>query len=187
MSTTTSNGHSSATTTSTSNLTQRTGTTPSTNSSSTPLQPLPPAHVFQSTDTPLLPTTPVYKAHGDIPNTPLAVSLISTVLGGIMFTSFTLAFLVLLGWIDLEAQGWGAWARPQLGIYLGCLAGFHLMEFWVTAGWNKDRLSVDGKFTCLSQDLRQGPTERKEELTTHILPHTGPLCRSSSLTPQPSC
>lgn len=35
------------------------------------------------------------------------------------------------------------WARPQLGVYFGCMALFHLSEFWTTAGWNKDRLSVD--------------------------------------------
>jgi hypothetical protein len=117
-------------------------------------QPLPPAHVFQSNgDTPaanLLPTHPSYKAHGDIPNTPFAVSLISTILGGIFFTSLTLALLgrgMAAGTAagGVEGSGWGAWARPQLGVYLACLAGFHLLEFWITAGWNPDRLSVDGE------------------------------------------
>lgn len=116
-----------------------------------PTQPLPPAHVFQSTpSTTLLPTHPSYKAHGDIPNTPFAVSLISTILGGIFFTSLTLALLGLTGRtsdaVVGTGAGWGSWARPQLGVYLACLAGFHLLEFWITAGWNPDRLSVDGEF-----------------------------------------
>jgi hypothetical protein len=89
-------------------------------------QPLPPAHVFQATpssssSSTLLPTHPSYKAHGDIPNTPFAVSLISTMLGGIFFTSLTLALLGLTGTTSEAlagaeaAAGWGNWARPRLG------------------------------------------------------------------------
>jgi hypothetical protein len=127
---------------------------PTQSQSQTASQPLPPAHVFQSTnDTSLLPSHPSYKAHGDIPNTPLSVSIISTILGGILFTSFTLAGLSMAGWIDFKRAGWSDWARPQLGIYLGCLAGFHLLEFWITASWNPDRLSVDGESVWAS---RQG-------------------------------
>jgi protein-S-isoprenylcysteine O-methyltransferase len=76
-------------------------------------------------------------------------------LGGIFFTSLTLALLGLTGTTSEAlagaeaAAGWGNWARPQLGVYLACLAGFHLLEFWITAGWNPDRLSVDGKFAAL--------------------------------------
>lgn len=149
-----SNGSSTATQLADPTLTHR--PTPSSTSASTATQPLPPAHVFQtssssSSSSGLSLEARHYKAHNDIPNTILSVSIISTILGGILFTSFTLVGLSLSGWITTSSNGnlsgaeWGTWARPQLGVYFGCMALFHLSEFWTTAGWNKDRLSVDGE------------------------------------------
>jgi protein-S-isoprenylcysteine O-methyltransferase len=145
-----SNGSSTATQLADPTLTHR-STTSTTSSTSAATQPLPPAHVFQSSPSSsssgLSLEARHYKAHNDIPNTILSVSIISTILGGILFTSFTLVGLSLSGCIKSstsEAE-WGMWARPQLGVYFGCMALFHLSEFWTTAGWNKDRLSVDGE------------------------------------------
>lgn len=105
-------------------------------------QPLPPAHIFNSSSaSTLLPEKSNYVVRGDIPNTPLAVSLISVSLGGIAVSSLLFTIFSSLGWI--EFNGWGSWARPQWGVYLAALSIFHLLEFWVTAGWNADKLSVD--------------------------------------------
>jgi hypothetical protein len=147
-----SNGSSTATQLADPVLTHR-STSSSTSNSAATTQPLPPAHVFQisPSSSGLSLEARHYKAHNDIPNTILSVSIISTILGGILFTSFTLVGLSLSGWIKTSSNGnvngaeWGTWARPQLGVYFGCMALFHLSEFWTTAGWNKDRLSVDGK------------------------------------------
>ncbi len=81
---------------------------------------------------------PTYRPHGDIPNTPFVVSLISALLGGLFISSFVLSVCNLLG-----VQGL-SWVQPQLGIYLAAWGLFHLLEFWVTAVWNPDKLSVDG-------------------------------------------
>lgn len=145
-----SNGSSTATQVADPTLTHR-STSSSTSNSAATTQPLPPAHVFQTSSSPsssgLSLEARHYKAHNDIPNTILSVSIISTILGGILFTSFTLVGLSLSGCIKSSTSGaeWGTWARPQLGVYFGCMALFHLSEFWTTAGWNKDRLSVDGE------------------------------------------
>ncbi|ORX33630.1 protein-S-isoprenylcysteine O-methyltransferase [Kockovaella imperatae] len=98
----------------------------------------------QATPTPasasdLLPKAPHYREKGSIPNTPLAVSVISALLGGVALSSLTLAAQHLLGGSGLG----GNWARPQLGIYGFAWGLFHLCEFWTTAGWNPLKLSVD--------------------------------------------
>jgi protein-S-isoprenylcysteine O-methyltransferase len=147
-----SNGSTTATQLADPTLTHR-STSSSTSNSAATTQSLPPAHVFQTSPSSsgLSLEARHYIAHNDIPNTILSVSIISTILGGILFTSFTLVGLSLSGWIKTSTSGdfdraeWGMWARPQLGVYFGCMALFHLSEFWTTAGWNKDRLSVDGE------------------------------------------
>ncbi|WWC87816.1 uncharacterized protein L201_002708 [Kwoniella dendrophila CBS 6074] len=84
-----------------------------------------------------MPKTDQYDPRGTIPNTLLAVAVISAVLGGITATSLALASRQVL---DHFA---GSWARPQLGIYLAAIATFHLFEFYTTAGWNPLKVSVD--------------------------------------------
>ncbi|WVW80077.1 hypothetical protein I302_102050 [Kwoniella bestiolae CBS 10118] len=84
-----------------------------------------------------MPKTDQYNARGTLPNTLLAVSVISTILGVIVGSSLSLASRRVL---DLSA---GSWARPQLGIYLAAVASFHLFEFYTTAGWNPLKVSVD--------------------------------------------
>nr|KIR48060.1 hypothetical protein I312_02576 [Cryptococcus bacillisporus CA1280] len=84
-----------------------------------------------------LPKTDQYDPRGSIPNTVFAVALIAAVLGAVGGSSLALASQSLL---DVFA---GTWARPQLGIYLGAMCVFHLMEFFTTAGWNPQKLSVD--------------------------------------------
>jgi hypothetical protein len=167
-----SNGSSTATQLADPVLTHR-STSSSTSNSAATTQPLPPAHVFQTSPSSsgLSLEARHYKAHNDIPNTILSVSIISTILGGILFTSFTLVGLSLSGCIKSSTSGaeWGMWARPQLGVYFGCMALFHLSEFWTTAGWNKDRLSVDGEsfqpplsvfFLCLPHQTNHTMAEK---------------------------
>lgn len=72
---------------------------------------------------------------GNIPNTPLAASTISFLLGG----SFTLGFsLFLQGGLS---SSW--WATYQLGFFVATWSAFHWGEFAVTAGWNLEKCSVD--------------------------------------------
>jgi protein-S-isoprenylcysteine O-methyltransferase len=73
--------------------------------------------------------------HGNIPNTPLAASLISFLLGG-LFTGSLIMFL-------LDGLGGYWWTRYQLGFYLAAWSAFHWGEFAVTAGWNREKCSVD--------------------------------------------
>lgn len=82
-----------------------------------------------------------YKPKGNIPNTPLVTSMISAALGALAgISAFAAASRVLK---FLGADSW-TWARPQLGIYFTAMGIFHLLEFWTTAGWNPEKLSVDG-------------------------------------------
>ncbi|KAH0839888.1 Isoprenylcysteine carboxyl methyltransferase family-domain-containing protein [Lanmaoa asiatica] len=73
--------------------------------------------------------------HSNIPNTPLAASTISFLLGG----SFALGFsLFLQGGLT---SPW--WATYQLGFFVAAWSAFHWGEFAVTAGWNLEKCSVD--------------------------------------------
>lgn len=72
--------------------------------------------------------------HGRIPNTPLAASMISFILGSV----FIMGFLTFLN------GGFGQWwSTYQLGFFVASWAAFHWGEFAVTAGWNFDKCSVD--------------------------------------------
>lgn len=78
----------------------------------------------QTSQSPLsLPKTDQYDPRGSIPNTVFAVALIAAVLGAVGGSSLALASQTLLNVFA------GSWARPQLGIYLGAMCIFHLMEF----------------------------------------------------------
>ncbi|EPT03728.1 hypothetical protein FOMPIDRAFT_1028579 [Fomitopsis schrenkii] len=82
-----------------------------------------------------VPTNPGLHPRGRIPNTPLAASTISFLLG----ISFTLGIITFAsGGID---RFW--WSTYQLGFYLAAWAAFHWGEFAVTAGWNRDKCSID--------------------------------------------
>lgn len=101
------------------------------------------ANGSSSSSDPLMPQSRLYRATGSIPNTALAVSLISAALGGLLVVSLSLSALSVAGNI--------LWWDARLGVYLGAMALFHLMEFWVTAAVNTERLSVDGG--CLKSTL----------------------------------
>jgi len=90
----------------------------------------------------LLPHAPQYVTRNSIPNTPLAVSAISAALGALAAGGLiTAAQPVLRLWGSAQWR----WARPQLGLYVSAMGMFHLWEFWTTAGWNPQKLSVDGE------------------------------------------
>ncbi|KLO18088.1 protein-s-isoprenylcysteine O-methyltransferase [Schizopora paradoxa] len=72
---------------------------------------------------------------GKLPNTPLAVSTISFLLGGVCLLGFSL--FVTGGSHD---HWWTTW---QLGFFVQSWAFFHWAEFAVTAGWNRGRCNVD--------------------------------------------
>ncbi|OJA13807.1 hypothetical protein AZE42_00517 [Rhizopogon vesiculosus] len=83
-----------------------------------------------------LETIPVnHQPHGNIPNTPLAASTISFLLGCLFSLSLT---LFITGGIS---EHW--WATYQLAFFLAAWSAFHWGEFAVTAGWNRDKCSVD--------------------------------------------
>ena len=78
-----------------------------------------------------------------IPNTPLAASLVSALLG----VTFTLgcvlffnpnAFLERIVPIQEQRDRWST-----LGFFFAALAAFHWGEYAVAAGWNRKRCSVD--------------------------------------------
>ena len=75
---------------------------------------------------------------GVIPNTPLSVSTISFLLGAVF--SLGLATFVNGGF----SKYW--WSTYRLGFYMTAWAFFHWGEFAVTAGWNREKCSVDCKF-----------------------------------------
>jgi len=80
------------------------------------------------------PTRQLNEPHHTIPNTPLASASISFLLG-IVFT------LGLVLWVTGPYSLW--FTQTQLGFFFACWAAFHWGEFAVTAGWNRDRVSVD--------------------------------------------
>lgn len=72
---------------------------------------------------------------GRIPNTPLSVATISFLLGIV----FTLGLT-----ISLLGGSWKIWLTTyQFGVYIAAWAFFHWAEFAVTAGWNREKCSVD--------------------------------------------
>jgi protein-S-isoprenylcysteine O-methyltransferase len=75
------------------------------------------------------------KHDGGIPNTPLAVSTISFLLGSI----FALGFLTFLS--GSFRNFW--FTTYQLGFFVASWSVFHWGEFAVTAGWNREKVSVD--------------------------------------------
>ena len=95
----------------------------------------------------LLPSASQHRPNGQLPNTPLAASVISASLGGLIALSAAYLSVPLLK--QLGSGQW-AWARPQLALYGVAMGMFHLWEFWTTAGWNPNKLSIDGELTCRS-------------------------------------
>lgn len=73
--------------------------------------------------------------HNNIPNTPLSVATVSAALGIVFSLGAT---LFILGGLS---GSW--WATYQLGFFTAAWAFFHWAEFAVTAGWNRNKLSVD--------------------------------------------
>jgi len=80
------------------------------------------------------PSAAVAKPPGYIPNTPLAASSISFLLG-LLFAIGSVIFFN------------GGLPHPlvtyQLGFFIAAWSAFHWAEFAVTAGWNRDKCSVD--------------------------------------------
>lgn len=73
-----------------------------------------------------------------IPNSPLSVATISFILGTVFSFGVVLCFF---------GSSWGFWwSRYQLGLYISSWALFHWGEFAVTAGWNREKVSVDCEF-----------------------------------------
>ena len=77
---------------------------------------------------------------GRIPNTPIAASTISFLLG-CMFA----CGMILFCSGGLQSH-W--WATYQLGFFISAWSGFHWAEFAVTAGWNLEKCSVDCECTA---------------------------------------
>lgn len=75
------------------------------------------------------------KPNGRIPNTPLAASTISFLLGS----------LFSLGVFTFVVGGYESywWSTYQLGLFVAAWSAFHWGEFAVTAGWNLEKCSVD--------------------------------------------
>lgn len=81
-----------------------------------------------------IPSDPAHDPRGRIPNTPLAVSCIS----------FLLGILFCIGFVLFVTGGYAGlwWSTYQLGFFLAAWSAFHWGEFAVTAGWNKEKCSV---------------------------------------------
>lgn len=73
--------------------------------------------------------------HGNIPNTPLASSTISFLLG----STFLFGVYTAVNDISNTAR----LLTYQLGCFIAAWAFFHWAEFAVTAGWNFEKCSVD--------------------------------------------
>ena len=81
------------------------------------------------------PTDTSLQPRGLISNTPLSVSLISFLLGSL----FSVGILLFV----TDGLGTYWWTTYQLGFFLAVWSAFHWGEFAVTAGWNRDKCSVD--------------------------------------------
>lgn len=84
-----------------------------------------------------VPTNAIQEPHGAIPNTPLAASTVSFILGGLFSPAFLAFALGALGVLPGPCY--------QLGFFAAAWAGFHWLEFAVTAGWNLEKCSTDCK------------------------------------------
>ncbi|KZT12514.1 protein-s-isoprenylcysteine O-methyltransferase [Laetiporus sulphureus 93-53] len=82
-----------------------------------------------------VPTDAALKPRGRIANTPLATSTVSFLLGNV----FALGALTCI--VGGFSRFW--WSTYQLGFFLAAWSAFHWGEFAVTAGWNKDKCSID--------------------------------------------
>lgn len=78
-----------------------------------------------------------FAPHSKIPNTPLATSTLSFLLGSVF--SLGAATFLAGGFQSL----W--WTTYQLGFFIAAWSAFHWGEFAVTAGWNRHKCSVDCK------------------------------------------
>ena len=87
------------------------------------------------------PANPIHEARGGIPNTPLAASTISFLLGSCFSLNL---YIFLVGGLDY----W--WSTPQLAFYLAAWSAFHWGEFAVTAGWNREKCTVN----CTSSNTK---------------------------------
>ncbi|WVR03844.1 hypothetical protein IAU60_000841 [Kwoniella sp. DSM 27419] len=117
--------------------------TPSDKFQARPLSPSPAPSDTANSPTPRagsplsMPKTDQYDPRGSLPNTLFAVTMIATILGGVLTASLV---LVLRPYLEILA---GRWATPRLGIYIAAFSLFHLLEFFTTAGWNPLKVSVD--------------------------------------------
>lgn len=85
------------------------------------------------------------QTNGNIPNTPLASAVIAFCLG----STFALgSVLYFTGGIPGSIV-----FTYQLGAFAAIWAVFHLLEFVVTAGWNREKCSVDCEWSCISPHL----------------------------------
>ena len=82
------------------------------------------------------PTAILRSQSSKIPNTPLAAAIISFSLGAL----FILGVVISLNrGLQCNVITW------QLGFFFAAWAAFHWGEFAVTAGWNREKCSVDCK------------------------------------------
>jgi protein-S-isoprenylcysteine O-methyltransferase len=87
-----------------------------------------------------IPTSPAHTPHEDIPNTPLAATCIAFTLG-VLF-ALGLPACLLAG---TSHRSW--WYTPSLAFFASAWAAFHWLEFAITAGWNREKCSVDCKLS----------------------------------------
>jgi len=83
-----------------------------------------------------IPTSPAHTPHGDLPNTPLMASAIAFALGTIF--ALGLPARLLTG-----AQQTLWWNTYPLAFFASVWAAFHWLEFAITAGWNREKCTVD--------------------------------------------
>jgi protein-S-isoprenylcysteine O-methyltransferase len=83
-----------------------------------------------------IPTSTAHTPHGDIPNTPLMASIIAFSLGIVFAIGFPARLL-----IGAQTPFW--WYTYPLTFFGSSWAAFHYLEFAITAGWNREKCSVD--------------------------------------------